>query len=194
MSRSRNANTSEGSEPELPKLPERNEWEYPMKARHLPGGPVVFSAGEAERIALARRFAIPSIERLEAELEFEPDEDHVDAIVAWGTLRAKVTQNCAITAEPFPVSIDEDVRIRFVAEKLQEFDEDEEIELAEDEYDEIAYMGDTFDVGEAIAQSLALAIDPFACGPDADAARQESGLDKPVATGPFAALAGLKKD
>ena len=61
--------------------------------------------------------------------------------------------------------------------------------------DEIFYEGDSFDLGEAVAQSLALAIDPFACGPDADRVRQEKGLsadDQP--SGPFAALAALKKD
>ncbi len=68
---------------------------------------------------------------------------------------------------------------------------DEEIELEESELDEIPYEGDRFDLGEAVAQSLALAIDPFACGPDADRVRQEVGLAEPEKENPFAKLKGL---
>ena len=50
------------------------------------------------------------------------------------------------------------------------------------------------DVGEAVAQSLALAIDPFAVGPDAERARQQAGLLDEGQAGPFAALAALKRD
>ena len=48
------------------------------------------------------------------------------------------------------------------------------------------------DLGEAIAQSLALAVDPFATGPGAEQARKEAGLMDEGAAGPFAALAALK--
>ena len=58
--------------------------------------------------------------------------------------------------------------------------------------DEITYSGDRFDVGEAVAQSLALAIDPFATGPEADRIRTEVGLEEPEKENPFAALKGLK--
>ncbi len=50
-----------------------------------------------------------------------------------------------------------------------------------------------FDLGEAVAQSLALAIDPYAVGPSAEQARKDAGLGDEAASGPFAALAGLKK-
>ena len=41
--------------------------------------------------------------------------------------------------------------------------------------------------------TLALEIDPYAEGPNAEAARAEYGLSTPEASGPFAALQGLKK-
>ena len=71
---------------------------------------------------------------------------------------------------------------------------DEEIELTAEDCDEIEYEGTAFDLGEALAQTLALAIDPFAEGPNADAFRAQHGLDGETPTGPFAALAALKKD
>lgn len=52
------------------------------------------------------------------------------------------------------------------------------------------------DLGEAVAQSLGLAIDPYAIGPDADTARKEVGIvQEGEQEGPLAAaLAALKKD
>ena len=50
-----------------------------------------------------------------------------------------------------------------------------------------------FDLGEAVAQDLALAIDPYAVGPGAERARKEAGLLDEAAAGPFAALEALKK-
>ena len=58
---------------------------------------------------------------------------------------------------------------------------------------EIAFEGDDIDLGEAVAETLGLAIDPYARGPDAEAARRAAGLsDEDAPTGPFAALAALK--
>ena len=50
-----------------------------------------------------------------------------------------------------------------------------------DECDEIGYSGTIFDIGEAVAQSLALAIDPFATGPQAEAARHRHRPDIAIA-------------
>ena len=73
---------------------------------------------------------------------------------------------------------------------------DEEVELLADELDEIPFTGDSFDLGEAVAQTLALAIDPYAEGPQAERARAEAGIvtdDAPA--GPLAAaLAALRRD
>ena len=71
---------------------------------------------------------------------------------------------------------------------------DDEIELDDAACDEIEYEGTAFDLGEAVAQTLALAIDPFAEGPNAEAARKAAGLSDESSSGPFAALAALRKD
>ena len=75
---------------------------------------------------------------------------------------------------------------------LQE-DEEIEIELEAEDLDEIEYAGEKFDLGEAIAQSLALAIDPYAEGPNAEEARKKAGIELDDAPrGPLAeALKGL---
>lgn len=178
----------------FPAIPERSEWEHPIKVRALPADPVHLTAGEDERAALAHRFGIPAIASLQAEIALHPDENHPEAIIGTGTVRANFTQNCAITSEAFAQKIAEPVAIRFIADRLPEFAEDEEVELAQDQFDEIAYQGEMIDLGEAVAQSLALAIDPFATGPNAQRARAEAGLDEQNPGGPFAALAALKED
>jgi len=164
--------------------------EFPrlIDRRHLTAQPVELVADEAEREALARRFSLVSIDRLQATLSLEADGD---AVLATGAMSARIVQSCAVTGDDLPVTIDEQLHLRFVPEAAAE---EEEVELEEGELDEIPYAGTTFDLGEAVAQSLALAIDPYATGPNADQVRTEKGLSDEAASGPFAALAALKKD
>ena len=106
-------------------------------------------------------------------------------------MRAEIVQTCAVSGDDLPVTIEEPFTLRFVPEAPVT---EEEIELEEEDLDEIPYAGTAFDLGEAVAQSLALAIDPFATGPDANRVRAEKGLLDEAAAGPFAALAALKKE
>lgn len=166
-----------------------------VKARQLPAAPVVIEANANERAALAARFGLGAIETLRAEVVLEQKPR---AIRASGRLRAAIMQPCAVSGEDFPVTIDEPIDLRFVEEGSHALpdDEDAEIELEADDCDEIEYAGDMFDLGEAVAQTLGLAIDPYAEGPNADAARKAAGIVKEgEQEGPLAAmLAALKKD
>lgn len=166
-----------------------------IKARPLPGEPVVIEATPDERAALARRFALGAVEILRAEVALEQKPR---AVRATGRLKAAIMQPCAISGEDFPVTIDEPVDLRFVEENPRPVSADEaiELELEADDCDEIGYSGDMFDLGEAVAQTLGLAIDPYAEGPNANAARKAAGIvAEGEQDGPLAALlAGLKKD
>lgn len=164
-----------------------------VKARPLPAGPVVIEASEAECVALAARFGLGAVEFLRAEVALEQKPR---AIRATGRLRAAIMQPCAISAEDFPVTIDEAVDLRFVEESQRPATDDEEIELEADDCDEIEFTGEMFDLGEAVAQTLGLAIDPYAEGPNAEAARKAAGIvAEGEQLGPLAdLLTGLKKD
>ena len=166
-----------------------------IKARPLPADPVVIEASAEERAALAARFGLGAVQRLRAEVTLD---QKARAIRATGRLRAEIMQPCAISAEDFPVSIDAPVDLRFVEDSGRPMTEDEalEIELEADDCDEIAFTGDMFDLGEAVAQTLGLAIDPYAEGPNADAARKAAGIvAEGEQDGPLAEmLAALKKD
>ena len=163
------------------------EFSFLVDLRRLPQDPVVLEGGEAERAALARRFGLVAIGRLVATIALEPDGEAVNAA---GRLQARIVQSCAVSGEDLKVAIDEPLALRFVPERAVEA---EEVELSGDELDEIEFTGDVFDLGEAVAQSLALAIDPYAVGPEAERARKEAGISDEEASGPFAALAKLKK-
>ena len=168
------------------------EFSRPVDTRSIGNAPLRLEATEAERAALAERFALVSIDRLEAEIAIVPDGD---TIAASGPLLADIVQSCAVSGDDLPVKIREDIALSFVPEaSLAAAAPDEEIELDENELDQIPYRGTGFDLGEAIAQSLALAIDPFAEGPGADEARRRHGVvEEGEESGPLAdALRGLK--
>lgn len=167
-----------------------------FKVRPLPGEAVVIEADEAERAKLAGRFGLTEIKGLRAEVELEAEKS---AIRATGTLTAELVQPCAISGEDFDVSVCEDIDLRFVQEsnlpESQTDDGEIEVDLTAEDSDEIEYEGEMFDLGEAVAQTLGLAIDPYAEGPRADEARKAAGLsDEDTPSGPLAeALAALKK-
>jgi uncharacterized metal-binding protein YceD (DUF177 family) len=164
------------------------EWVRIADIRHLPTGTQDIVGDETTRRRLAGRFGLSAIDRLVATVTFDV---HDATISVTGRIRAAIIQVCAISGEDFPVAIDEAVNLRFVPVR-DAAAPDEEIEITADDCDEIEYAGLTFDLGEALAQTLALSIDPFAQGPDADRARAEHGLAGNAGNGAFAALAGFK--
>lgn len=166
--------------PELPPP----EFSRPVDIRQADGLALALVANADERAALALRFALVRIDRLEANLVLVREGATVGAS---GTLSAAFVQSCAVSDEDLPVMVEEPVTFRFVPESAG-YQPDEEVELDEGDLDEIEYVGTAFDLGEAVAQSLALAIDPFATGPGAEAARE---LLKGADANPFAALKRL---
>lgn len=166
-----------------------SEFSRIVDTRSLGNDPVRLEASKEERAALAKRFGIVAIERLTADVELEPVKG---GIKATGRLDAAIVQSCAISSEDLPVTVVEQLTFRFVP-AAGPGRPDEEVELGADDLDEIEFTGTQFDLGEAVAQSLALAIDPFLEGPGADAFRKNSGFFGEGSTNPFAALAGLKK-
>lgn len=164
------------------------EFSHIVDLRQINDEPVVLEPNEDQRRRLAGRFGISAINAMKATLRLDVDGNRVEAK---GCLTASIVQACAISGEDFPVAINEDIALRFVPPSSPHAP-DEEVEITADDCDEIEYEGTSFDLGEAVAQSLALAIDPFAEGPDADRARAEHNLGGDVASGPFAALAAMK--
>lgn len=146
-------------------------------------------AGDEERRAIAERLGLASLDRLEASATLERDGPRVRAR---GRVRAELEQNCVATGEPVRETVDEPFDILFVPEPAALAPE-EEVELSGEECDTVFYAGGAIDLGSAIADTLALAIDPYPRRPGAEATLREAGVLSEEQAGPFAALAKLKK-
>lgn len=147
---------------------------------------VEIAADAQERAALATRFGLLSLDRLAASFRVRIE---AGAIVARGTVSASVVQACSVTDEPIPVEIAEQVALRFVEESAVD---SEETELSGDALDTMFYSGSVIDLGEAAAETVALALDPFPRGPGAAAALKAAGVIAEDEVRPLGALAGLR--
>lgn len=147
---------------------------------------VRIEADEAERAALAERFELKSVDSLEAAFHLRRD---ALGIIARGHVRGAVVQACVVTDDPIPVAIDEPVALRFVVDDVAG---EGEIELDEDALDTMLYDGAALDLGEAAAETMALALDPYPRGPNAAAALRAAGVISEEEAKPLGALAGLK--
>lgn len=165
-----------------------SEFSRVYDTRVLPGAAVTLDATAEECAALAKRFALVAVNRLHADVTLIGEGGKVTVT---GRLTGDIVQTCAISGDDLPVRIDEPVALRFVPAAATHRP-DEEVELDANALDEIEYEGTQFDLGEELAQTLAVAIDPFLAGPNAEEARRKAGLLNESASGPFAALAGLK--
>lgn len=169
-----------------------NETEFsrPVPFDSLGAAPrsIVIAADQAERQALARRFGLVALDRLEAEVTLVREEGSVSLT---GRLQAVATQACVASGAAVPATIDEPITLLFRPAPAQT-GPDEEIELDEKEMDVIFHDGAAIDIGEAVAQSLALTLDPYPRAPDAEAALKTAGVKDGAEVGPFAALAALK--
>jgi len=146
---------------------------------------ITISATEEERAALSARFGLKAISRLEGIFRLRRD---AAGVVARGKVMADVVQACVVTDDPIPVSVEEPVALRFVAGDHPESDE---VELSEDALDTMSFDGAAIDLGEAAADTMALALDPFPRGPNAATALKEAGVISEEDAKPLSALAGL---
>ena len=147
--------------------------------------PVSIEATPEERAAVARRFDLVTLDRLAADLSVRRT---ASGVMVEGRVAADATQACAITGDPLPVTIEEAVALRFVDAQASE----EEIELDADGLDTVEIEDGAVDLGELAAETLALALDPFPRGPNAEAALRAAGVIREEDVRPANAFSGLK--
>ena len=166
------------------------EFSRPVRIDTLGAEPkrLEIAADAQERKALAKRFALPAIARLEAQAELIRKSAEVAAA---GRIRASVTQSCVASGEPVAAEVDEPFALVF-RPRPSTLRPDEEVELSEAELDVVHYDGALIDLGEAVAETLALSLDPYPRTAGADAALKAAGVKSEEEAGPFGALAGLR--
>lgn len=136
------------------------------------GDTQVVTATPAEREALAARLGIPAVLDLTCRFRLIPGP--AGTVEGRGELRARVVQICVVTLDEFEAPVAEDFAVRFVPAGT----ESEDIDPGEQE-DEIPYAGGVIDLGEAAAEQLALALDPYPRKPGAELPAPDDPPDHP---------------
>lgn len=153
-----------------------------LKAR---GETVQLVAGPAARAALAARFGLVALPALSATLEVRRT---AGGAAAEGRITAEAVQACVLTGAPVATRLDEPVALRFAPLDTVG---DDEVELSAEDLDTMPVEDGAIDLGEAVAQTLALALPayprvagataPGVSSEEEDAARRRAGS-------PFAVL------
>ncbi len=162
------------------------EFARPVRPDTVPHGGqrLRLAAGGAELAALARRLGMPALRALEAELDLRPAPG--GRARATGRLRAEVEQVCVVSLDPFAQAVEEPLDFVLLAPG----EEPDEERVEPDAPDEVEHGPLGCDLGEAVAQTLSLALDPYPRKPGADL---DDGALRAGAANPFAALAKLRR-
>jgi hypothetical protein len=186
-----------------------HEWPFPVSVETLEKGPKTFTfqADAQERADLARRFAIVSIESAEASVTAQDVGGGM--VHAIGTVRADITQACAVSLAPIKARIEEEFEgwfgdkgkaVSFARAKTEREARKGHVdaEVLEESVDPEPIIGGKVDLGELAAQYLSLAIDPYAHAPGVayefgpeQGARQTDGAN--LRKSPFEALKDWKE-
>ncbi|HEV8014596.1 MAG TPA: DUF177 domain-containing protein [Stellaceae bacterium] len=144
------------------------------------------AATAEERAGLAKRFALLTLDRLEAKVKLTPLAGGYYRLAA--EFEAELTQACTITLEPLPGRIAEAFTLAYgPTEEGGEIVLDGDAEPVEPLDDGV------IDIGEAVAQQLSLALDPFPRAPGTGLDVEAGMTAEAPAESPFAALARLRK-
>jgi len=170
------------------------EFSRPLRVDQLPSrlSRQRLEADADERTRLARRFGLLALDRLAAEIEIAAPT-FAGLVRLRGRLEAEVVQMCGVTLAPLPARVEASFALSFAP--AAEGNEAEEIELSWDDEDppDPIEQG-RIDLGEVVAEQLALALDPFPRAPGATFSPPDAPEPEPPAkASPFSALAALRQ-
>jgi uncharacterized metal-binding protein YceD (DUF177 family) len=169
------------------------EFSRPVAADGVGPQPQVrrISAEPEERRQLAERFGLSALDSLSADLELSRHAG--DIIGLSGRLEADVVQSCVVTLVPVPAHIETEFEVSYSTTAAEAMEVD--LDPMAEEGPEPLIDGE-IDLGEAVAQQLAVALDPYPRAPGAAWPQADTG-DADIAAEPvrrpFAALDALKK-
>ncbi len=153
-------------------------------------------AASADELAvLATRLGLLSLGRLEAVVRLRRPTGS-DLVRVWGRFEAKVTQACVVTLAPVHSCLARDFAVVYgLAPERDGLVTAVEVDVEQEDPPE-SLGPDGLDLGEAVVQQLAVAIDPYPRAAGADLGRLEwpakEGADKRGAS-PFQSLEALKR-
>ena len=171
----------------------REEFSRLVTVSALPdeGRTVALQASEAERVGLAKRLGLVALDRLEASVTAAKRGAGAAVRIQFS---ADVVQSCVVTLEPLRAKIEDCVDLLYRPENTEKSPaagERREVVVGLDDDDSYEPLtGGTIDLGAAVAEHLALTIDPYRRKPDATL--EPAGAEAEAADRPFAALADLR--
>ena len=175
-----------GSEPELSR---------PLRVDKISAGGMAedIVANAQERKKLTARFGLLDISKLEASLNIDPERGRMLAVT--GTFNADVVQECVVTLEPVAAHIADTIDVLFApAAMLDKGAGPPHFDSGEEDVPEPIVNG-VIDLGELVAQHLAIALDPYprkaGVSLPETAFKGESAAPQPA--NPFATLVDFKK-
>lgn len=145
-------------------------------------------ANATERAALARRFGLPAIELLKAQIQLQRVHGG-SALRLIGRIEADLTQTCVVSLEPVQNHVDDEFTLIFAADAPTDAIADDP-ERDESWAEPLPSGG--LDIGEVVAQHLFLALDPYPRRADAAVEGRWAEAPDPATDSPFSALAKLK--
>lgn len=150
---------------------------------------IIATAEECQ--ALAQRFDLAALRGLSAKLNLMP-KGGGKLVAVSGCYTADVAQTCVVSLEIVENRLEADFNLLYALDLVEVASEEVMIDLDEEEPAEPILAGG-IDLGEAVAQQLALALDPYPRAPGASLAQvggQETAQD-PVKESPFSILKGI---
>lgn len=135
------------------------EFSRPIDVARLSAGEAVYDieATEGERTALAARFGLVSLERLTAHVVLRRVGGGMVRLTA--SLSADPVQTDVVTLDPLPAHIEDDFALLFGDA------DDDDAALDPDAEPVEPLQNGRIDLGEAVAQQLSLALDPYPRAP-----------------------------
>ena len=159
---------------------------------------VTITANEAECAELALQDALPAIAQFSA--KFEVTSAGRGRFEVKGEVRARVTQICVVSLDPFETDIVQPVEVAFASPRdveqaeaayAKRHEEDPDAQDIPEPPDPI--FNGQIDLGVLASEQLVLALDPYPRKPGVEFASDLGQKDEEADVSPFAALAKLKK-
>ena len=172
----------------MAQTPPESEFSRPFPADRLGSTPQteVLTASAGECSALATRLGIVAVEQLSASVRLERTLGGLIHVA--GRLEADVVQTCVVTLTDFASHVEDSFAVDFGDAPAEA---DSELVLDPDYDPPEPIEGGVIDIGELVAQYLALALDPHPRSPGAslDSVWVDSDAEE---RSPFAVLKSLK--
>jgi uncharacterized metal-binding protein YceD (DUF177 family) len=170
------------------------EFSRPLDVTRVPpqGSIERISAEPTECVALAKRFGLPGLHSLEAELKVSRWRG--EGLKIKGRFTADLDQTCVVTLETFRSTLADEFESYFLPTGTSAGADRALIE----EGDAEPFENGIIDMGEVVAETVALALDPYPKKPGVTFAdviedeSQEEAATRPEAS-PFAGLGRLKR-